>query len=178
GVGDGEVGGRSGGQWGLGIAGASLLPNTSREHRVPDLLMASVPAAPSLANFAGKSWPTVSGTGSWLRLSMCFHGPSVGDGLLLGVTAVVGRLGAAGCAGAGECFALRYTYPATTTSTARTGMSNSPVIMAARLPRRLPARRPSGAASSSTARLAVASGRGRPACSAPPLASGRRPALA
>ena len=68
----------------LRIAAASLLPNTSCEHWVPDLLAASVPAAPSRANLAGKSWLTVSGTGSWLRLSMCFHGPSVGAGLPLG----------------------------------------------------------------------------------------------
>jgi len=68
----------------LRIAAASLLPNTSCEHRLPDLLTASVPAAPPRAKLAGKSWLTVSGTGSWLRDSMCFHGPSVGDGLLLG----------------------------------------------------------------------------------------------
>src|SRR5215471_20904562 len=66
----------------LRIAAASLVPKTSREHRVPALVMASVPDAPFLENFAGKSLWTVSGAGSWLRLSMCFHGPRVGGGLL------------------------------------------------------------------------------------------------
>ncbi len=69
-------------QLALRIALASLAPNTSREHLVPALLTVSVPDWPSAANLAGNSWVTVSGAGSWLRLSMCFHGPSVGAGLL------------------------------------------------------------------------------------------------